>query len=367
MNERRKIALLTLPIKENYGGVIQIAALYHYLESKGYDPYLIRKKYDESLPKRIFRYLLSHNPLFFIYDYNNLTKREKQSAKLTAFIDSFFVRRTKAIYNRNDYMKIMKDFGVVIVGSDQVWRYKYVKENYRYYFLDYLSESTKKIAYAASFGVENWEGNNETISIIQKKLSEFDAVSVREDSGVQICSNTFKKDNVLHVLDPTFLPDVSFYHAIIERDKPSYKVNLFSYVLDNAPHVKEIIEYVSNKTSLEVNTIKLTEYQNRVNPSLSEWLYNFREAEFVVTDSFHGMIFSMLFSKQFVCICNKNRGYTRFKSILEVLGLEDRLVFDFDEQTLSSLLQTRINYDVIREKINTYKGLSEKYLLENLK
>src|SRR5690554_3247677 len=366
-NDIKKIGLLTMPVKENYGGIIQIAALYSFLETNGYAPYLIRKKYDESLSKRIFRCILSHNPLYFLYDYKNLTKREKQSSKLKSFIDNFFVNKTALSFNKEQYIKSVENMDAVIVGSDQVWRYKYVGKNYKYYFLDYLPPNTKKISYAASFGVDQWEGNQETVQNVEKLLAQFKAVSVREKTGVAICNDTFHYNKAVHVLDPTFLPEVSFYNKLIDKEKIQKKVRLFSYVLDNSDFVKEVIAHTSKSLNLEVDTIKLTDYKFSTNPSIAEWLYHFREADFVITDSFHGTVFSILFNKQFVCIGNKKRGYTRFESLLSLLNLNDRLIFDYNVENINTLLNNKINYDAVEFLKQKQIETSKEFLLKSLK
>lgn len=361
-----KIGLLTMPVKENYGGIIQIAALYAFLESKGYTPYLIRKKYDEKASKRLFRWVLSHNPLYFIYDYKNLAKREKQSSKLQSFIDNFFVNKTTLAFNEQQYKNSVQKLDAVIVGSDQVWRYKYVKANYRYYFLDFLPSRIKKIAYAASFGVDEWEGNKETVQNVEKLLAQFSAVSVREKTGVAICNDTFHYNKAVNVLDPTFLPEVSFYNNLIDKEKIQKKVRLFSYVLDNSDFVKEVIAHTGKSLNLEIDTIKLTDYKFSANPSIAEWLYHFREADFVITDSFHGTVFSILFNKQFVCIGNKKRGYTRFESLLDLLNLKERLIFDYTPENINNLLNNKIDYNAVEVLKQKHIGASKEFLLKSL-
>lgn len=362
----KKIGLLTMPVKENYGGIIQIAALYAFIESNGYTPYLIRKKYDEKTLKRLFRWVLSHNPLYFLYDYKNLTKREKQSSKLQSFINEFFTNKTSWSFNKEQYQKSIQNLDAVIVGSDQVWRYKYVRSNYKYYFLDYLPSKTKKIAYAASFGVDQWEGNQETVQKVESLLNQFSAVSVREKSGVDICKDTFHYNKAVHVLDPTFLPEVGFYNNLIDKEKIQKKVSLFSYVLDNSDFVKEVIAHTSKSLNLEVDTIKLTDYKFSTNPSIAEWLYHFREADFVITDSFHGTVFSILFNKQFVCVGNKKRGYTRFESLLDLLNLKERLIFDYTPENINSLLNNKIDYNAVEFLKQKQIETSKAFLLNSL-
>lgn len=361
-----RVGILTMPVKENYGGIIQAAALYHFLEKEGWQPFLIKKKYDESPAKAILRYILSNNPLYKLYDYKNLTKREKRALELNRFINKFFVNKTKNTYNRKQFVKQASKFPTIIVGSDQVWRYKYVNKDYRYYFLDYLPPTTKKISYAASFGVDIWEGPTPTKDVVTELLRGFYAVSVREDSGVIICNNTFNIPNVHHVLDPTFLPGLDFYERIINEENLTKKVELFTYVLDKGNHVSQTLRYLSDRLKMEVSSIELTNFQNSNNPSIGEWLYYFRTASFVFTDSFHGVVFCILFEKQFVCLANKTRGYTRFESLLRMFDLQNRIVFDYDSSKLEKMLSDPIDYTKIRETKNRYVELSKEFLINNL-
>src|SRR5690606_38187267 len=142
------------------------------------------------------------------------------------------------------FIKSTEGFDAIIVGSDQVWRYKYVGKNFRYYFLDFITKPTKKISYAASFGIDNWEGPNDTVPLISRLLADFQAISVREDSGVVICKETFGVDDTRHVLDPTFLPEIEFYDNIIDVEGISKTIQLFSYVLDKGKHINQTLEYL---------------------------------------------------------------------------------------------------------------------------
>src|SRR5690606_19479201 len=111
--------------------------------------------------------------------------------------------------------------------------------------------------------------------------------------------------------------------------------------------------HTSKSLNLEVDTIKLTDYKFSANPSIAEWLYHFREADFVITDSFHGTVFSILFNKQFVCIGNKKRGYTRFESLLGLFNLKERMIFDYTTENINNLLNNKIDYnqvEVLKQK-----------------
>lgn len=364
-----KIGLLTMPLIDNYGGIIQIAALYHFLETEGYTPYLIDKKYNLPKWKVIIKTALEYNPFYKIYDFNSYTRRRLYLKLINTFIDSFFVNKTNSIFNKRDLCNETKKFSAIIVGSDQVWRYKYVKNDYENYFLDFASNGIKKLSYAASFGVDEWEGPKETTLKVSKYLSDFNAISVREDSGVDLCKSVFNIENSEHVLDPTFLPEISFYNNLIISENHSEKVELFSYVLDKSVDKEKYIENISKTLNLNISTINLENNFDNQNfkPSIGEWLSHFKSAKYIITDSFHGMVFSIIFNKQFIALGNKGRGLSRFTSLLRLLGLEDRLLIDItNKNKTSDLLNTIIDYKTVNKKISLLRKRSIDFLLNNL-
>src|SRR5690606_243089 len=211
MLKQKKIGLLTMPLIDNYGGIIQIKALYHFLNSNGFKAYLIDKKYNIPFYKNLIKKILSHNPFYKIYDFNKYTARRLYLRNINNFIADEFENKTKEIFNVPALIKESKKFDTIIVGSDQVWRYAYVKKDLDVYFLDFVSNNQKKISYAASFGVDFWEGDLNTKKNVTNYLKSFNAISLREDSGVKIVESMVDKE-AKQVLDPTFLPDISFYN-----------------------------------------------------------------------------------------------------------------------------------------------------------
>ena len=119
--------------------------------------------------------------------------------------NSKFLKLTKKIQNTKDFKNLNNEFDTFIVGSDQVWRTVWLKEKSLHYFFDFVNDDKKKIAYAASFGVDYWEGTPELTEKIKPLIKKFDYISVREESGIDICKNTFGIDNAVCVLDPTLM------------------------------------------------------------------------------------------------------------------------------------------------------------------
>src|SRR5690606_150256 len=367
MDKKKKIGLITLPLLDNYGGIIQISALYHFLDSKGFETYLIDKKYNLSAQKVLLKKILANNPFYKIYDVRNYTHRRKHLIYIKKFIDRIFVNKTKEVFDINQLKNLTKDFEAIIVGSDQVWRYEYVTRDLEVYFLNFTEKNQKRISYAASFGVDSWVGDKESQRKVKSYLKNFDSISVREDSGVTICHDIFEVDAV-HVIDPTLLVDVSFYNKIIDFEKHDKKIEIFNYVLDQTSSKKELIEKISENLNKKIDVIDLQENIKSGIPktSISEWLYHFKSADYIITDSFHGTVFSIIFNKQFIAIANKGRGVTRFVSLLKQLGLESRLIFEDDFQDIDQMISQKIDYSVVNSKLQDLKKKSSDFLLNNI-
>jgi len=372
--EVKKIGLLTLPLIDNYGGIIQLTALNHYLQSQGYETVHLNKRYKISSFKAFVRVVLKWNPLFKLFDFKNHARKDRYITHLNSFISREFPTATSSIYTSKELSEKVNQLNLdaVIVGSDQVWRMLYIKDNYKDYFLSFVdSERTKKIAYAASFGLDVWE-QPDVVSVVKILLKDFTSVGVREDTAVGICENTFDIRKVNHVLDPTFLPELKYYDSIIEKEYSTKKdIRLFNYVLDKSVQKEKIINEVSGYFQLDVDSIYLENNIEQLKkiktfkPSMGEWLYHFKNANFIITDSFHGTVFSIIFNKQFLTIGNKARGLTRFTSLLKALGLLDRLIVEGNEN-YDEIVKVKIDYNTVNEKLADLRALSKAFLKHSL-
>lgn len=367
-----KIGILTLPIAENYGGILQAVALYRYLHNQGHDVVLIYKdSYQKPLKKIVKNILLSSAFDFLnIKRVKNHKELQKRKAFHRTFVEKEIYKISENLYTKQDLENFAnkENFDAVIVGSDQVWRKAYINDkHYKSYFLDFVDgNKTKKIAYAASFGKDYWEGKDD-IEDIAKLLSDFKAVSTREKSGVAICKNSFGFSDAKHVLDPTMLMDKEFYiDEIISKYDTSRvsKGGLLTYVLDEEDEKKEIIDFV--KENMPINKVYHLKGFNtsQTTYSVPEWLASFSNADFVVTDSFHGMVFSIIFEKDFLVIGNEGRGLDRFVSLLTLLGLEDRLILNKSELNKEKL--KKIDFINVKEILNKEQKISEEFLEKNI-
>lgn len=330
-----KIAILTQPLHNNYGGLLQAFALQHHLKNIGHDVLTVSFGWRYELPYfgiksvigNVVRKYILRRPIGSVLPITDEQKREigQHTNRFTAE----HIRTTQDIYSISelDYIKNY-NFDAYIVGSDQVWRPAY-SPGMSAFFLSFLDENekAKRVAYAASFGVDHCdEFSSEQLVDYGKLLNRFDAIGVREDTAVELCHQNFGVD-AQHVIDPTLLLDKEVYCKLVEQDRtPKNNGNMMVYVLDKAPEKQEIIQLIANERGLTPFTVMPE--NNGVYPPVTQWLRGFMDAEYVVTDSFHGVAFSIIFNKPFIAIGNRDRGLARFTSILKLFNLESRLVFN---------------------------------------
>lgn len=361
-----KVGILTLPIKDNYGGILQAAALYEFLESYGCEVKLIQKAHYYPFWKKSLIGLLEYIPSQNIKGFRS---RRINKEKHQKFIDEYLPNKTKVIETREELAQVARfeGFDAVVVGSDQVWRMQYIdKVYYGAYFLDFLEgTNTLRIAYAASFGVDYWQAPLKTQEI-RKLLSKFDAISVRESTGISICSE-LGRDDVAHVLDPTLLVEKKFYETLLSNKLTSQVSDrILCYILDQTSFTDAVQNKVFGKISnAEIKYIfdSKSPYQKHTIP---EWLKEFFEASFILTDSFHGMVFAIIFNKPFVVVVNQGRGAARFESLLNRLGLQNRMVHKNASYDVNHLIETPIDYDEVNSRLNTWRQESKNYLKASL-
>lgn len=375
-----RIGILTLPLHTNYGGILQAYALQTVLERMGHEVVVFDTPNKNFLPplwklplsfsKRIVLKFLGKTNRVFIERYNNKVC-SVMTQHIQPFVDTYIHR--KVIHSFKDLKQ--EDYDAIIVGSDQVWRIIYfpglwLGQQIENAYLDFAKNwNIKRIAYAASFGTENWEYEEEQTKKCKNLLHKFDAVSTREVDGVKFCKAKFEVD-AHHVLDPTMLLSMDDYMALFQKaNTPKSEGTLLNYVLDETEEIDCLINKVATDKHLVPFAVNNPfEYddskplQQRIKPSVETWLRGFYDADFVITDSFHACVFSIIFKKQFVVVGNKERGMSRFESLLKSFGLEDRLV---DAHCDVSTLQ-QIDYDNVYNIYDKLKKSSMKYLSGSL-
>lgn len=378
-----KIAILTQPLHTNYGGNLQNFALQTALKKMGHEPVTIdrhatiklRTKLKLGYFKRLASHYLKGTPKPKARDYLGTSKDKRDRAHVIRFIETY-INKTPRLYSDQAVQKAFaeKRFDAVIVGSDQCWRPIY-SPNISTYFLDFLEndQSIKKIAYAASLGTEKWEFDEQQTQMAQRFIKQFDAVSVREKQAVELVKDKLNTE-ASFVLDPTLLLDKDDYLKVIDAHQPPLptRKGVYTYVLDAGGWKGQVINQVAEtlNTSVFNNQPKATianpsdNSDDYVIPSIEGWIKGFADADFVVTDSFHGTVFSILFNKPFVSLLNAERGAARFYSILSEFGLEDRLVAGYDEAKVGFLLNQETDWQQVNAKLEKLKQNSKGFLQE---
>lgn len=215
----------------------------------------------------------------------------------------------------------------LIVGSDQVWNPRMGSSDIKDRFLQFAEDSSvTKIAYAASFGVDKWVYSPEQTDAARRLARKFDAVSVREESGIALCRRHLDVE-AEWVLDPTLLLHKGDYEKLC-RDIPVHRNFLMAYILDADREASRYVESVATKRNLPVEYVYADAYMSL---TIQEWLAMFRDTDFVITNSFHGTVFSIIFNKPFLVLPNERRGLARIQSLLSLFKLEKLLIDDMSE------------------------------------
>lgn len=338
-----RIGILTLPLHTNYGGILQAYALQTVLERMGHEVKVINKpmphaslpvwKWPYSFPKRIIKkYVLrEHVGIFQERHFNQYINALRHNTQ--AFIDKNIHQR---ILTELDEIK-EDELDAFVVGSDQIWRSVYFHLHWTFLpdaFLDFTKGwNVKRVSYAASFGRDDIkEYTNDEIAIIKEDIKMFDAVSVREQSGIDICKLLGVKAKCL--IDPTMLLKAEDYKSLLGKTDTTEDSILCSYVLDPNPEIDNFKNQLAEQKRLHIveTNSKIDDphatLKERIQPPVENWLLTFERASFVITDSFHACVFSILFHKQFIVVGNKERGMARFNSLLSIFGLGNRMIYD---------------------------------------
>lgn len=344
-----KVGILTQPLINNYGGLLQAWALQRSLDSMGHEAIIINREFrrtkDLPLLHRIITTIKKEVNIRLGRESKKPRLKESQNnyirKNIIAFVTQRYLGVSPDLYTESQLKSYISStsFDGYIVGSDQVWRPRYSPE-LADYFLDFVKDNKniKRVAYAASFGVDTWEFNDAQTAMASRLLPLFDLVTVRETSGINLIRDNLS-GKATHVVDPTMLMNKEDYQNLIDCSTVPLKESdgeLFCYVLDKSQELISTIQACVKAMNLKpfhcnalrkVNSQEdLDNIEECVFPPVEQWLKSFSDAKMIVTDSFHGTVFSIIFNKPFWVVANKDRGLTRFSSLLKMFELEDRIV-----------------------------------------
>lgn len=375
-----KIGIFTLPLHENYGGIVQAYALQKVIRDLGHDVETINEEYhDAPLPlyrvvgrfvKGVLRWIIRRfqgRSCYILYD-----EKLKELRPLLWENPQKFVKENIALSRKVKSPSEIKEneYDCILVGSDQIWRPKFYwnVEDAQLYFTKSW-KNVKRMTYAVSFGSDIWEYKGKDYQIIKEMLPLYEALSFRETSGVEMCYQHFGLESLQHI-DPTMLLQKDDYIKLLKKSNmPKSEGNLFYYVLDETIEKRNMAYTISKMKGLkmfEIMPSKKNEYfliEDRKVKPVEAWLRSFYDADYVVTDSFHGCVFSILFEKQFVVYGNKKRGLSRFETLLKTFHLEDRLISSIDD--LSHISGT-IDYSAVNIILESKRKEAFSYLTLHL-
>lgn len=334
-----KIGILTHPLEVNYGGILQAYALSTILKEMGHKVEVLKRVYDKPLYKRILIQLLTslghpryNNPKYrnlrrFVSEHINYTRPLHTSSQLSSYVKSHTL-------------------DAVIVGSDQVWRSDYAMSFGFDYFLDFVPAGILRLSYAASFGLSDWMYTSDQTLRINELLHTFKAVSVRETSGKTLCSDHLGVQAEV-VLDPTLLL-TSEHYSKLASPKLLEESYIFVYWLGSEEGKQKALSKIKSD---RCSVIDISLRGDEILLSIEDWLSYIRYADHIVTDSFHGCVFSILFEKPFTICANDVGGNGRLDSLFEVLNIDPT---------------HEINYSELRVRLTELRKSSMHFLKESL-
>lgn len=341
-NKEKKIRILTFHSAYSYGAVLQTYGLFTFL-----------KKHFKDVKVVDFR--CPHFSLTF--DWKKI-KSWLIYPKFTEFKRK--IKFTKQVYAEELRVRGI-DADILVVGSDQVWNQNITKD-YSDIYLGNLGKSTRRIiSYAASIGKSELNENEK--KLMGEMLPKFSEVSVREKEAVDLCEGVGVKE-VKHVIDPTFLVDD--YSKLIGNVKEKDELGLF--VLDNSgTECFDAAKYISDKLGLKPKVINKAKSQKGFKivpfPGIRRFLREIAKSKFMITNSYHGLAFSIIFSKQFAYVTTNPKLQSRAKSLLEICGLESRMFFSYDDLKISEIWNKSIDYDKVDSRLAPFIKKSKEFLI----
>lgn len=380
-----KIGILTQPLINNYGGILQNYALQKILKDNGHEVVTLDWR-----PKDPPRYIIILSAIkTFLnklvgrsrhYRYQ-LSRKEENiiNQNFTKFIDKYINHTSKSQTIDGLRIQMLNErCEALIVGSDQCWRPSYCYGFETAMFCDFAeSDNIIKLTYAVSLGTDVWEYSVEQTKVLRRLIKSFSFVSVRENSAIGLCNKELGI-NPIQVLDPTLLLRKDDYLELINNAHIHESSRLFYYILDPTESKRSFVQSVANSMNLSTFTI-LPKYQAEIRtkynvknnisdcifPPIENWIQAFADASVVVVDSFHGCVFSIIFNKTFWVIGNEHRGLSRFTSLLSMFNLESRLVSENQFNHID--VNSKIDWNRVNSILDSKRSFCLDLLLSQLK
>ena len=363
-----KVDLITLHNVKNYGSALQTYATQKILEKLGCEVEVINYFRKDLIEEHLIENRINTSTVF---SKNFLTKFlgkmfikpsvEKQCEKFNKFLNNNIKLTPKKYYSNEELKNDLPIADIYCTGSDQVWNSDWNNGIEKPFFLDFVPDNKKRISYASSFGKESLNNNEKKIT--QEMLKKYQYISVREKSAKKIIEDLGIK-NVEHVLDPTLLLNKEEWENLKVDIKHKGKYILVYQLNTKNPEFDKYVKKLSKYKKMPIVRVSNVSYQRFkygkfVNcPTVEEFISYFLNAEYIVTDSFHATAYSINFGKKFLCIFPKKFS-TRLQSILDLTGLQERKVTDFNK---FDTIDNQIDYEKVNGIINVERNKSINYL-----
>lgn len=343
----------------NYGSQITYYALNKVLKREGYSTVMIANPLS---PNASYGENISCEGL---PEWNPISFASRQGYKITPFYPMQDMWRVNSICKR------------FLIGADQMWNY-YLSSPYKYsYFFDFVSDEKPKISYATSMGIDTYPAPKEYKEKVSEYLARFSALSVREDFSKELVRNLFHLE-AEKVLDPVLLCTKDEYGDLIIHTHENY---IFAYILDPNAELGEVLRAAVEKTNKDLYVVfdmagNMEEQRKRLNvsderihfvdiPSTEGWISYYYNADFIITDSFHGTCFSLIFEIPFYSKRNEKRGGKRFDELISIAGIESR-VFKTSREMINTISEVGLTdiaeFSEIHGRLDNYKEKSIAWL-----
>lgn len=356
MNTKRT-GILTLSSAQNYGAVLQSFSLMRFIQDNYGDTEII--DFTPSFILGRYSLIRIENTSITSAVFSFIKGIIKLPIPLLTRIRFECFKKKYCSFSEKKYVKVIKEdlYDQYIVGSDQVFNLS-LTSNDTTFFLPFVTDARKKATYAASLGLDNVSKEQE--AIYRNGLEGFTNISIRENSGANIIRKILPEKQVLFHIDPVFLHDKKFWSDIAYSYKTRGKYVLI-YSLANEAVMKSVKTAKENYPDYRIYII--SDSVSKADPDINnirgvgprQFLGLIRDAECVITNSFHGCAFSIIFEKDFFVIPFRNTS-SRMVNLLELLGLEDRLL-----KTYLSIRKEKIDYVTVRERIQSEIDRSRDY------
>lgn len=339
-----KINLLTIHWGCSYGGTLQTYSTIKLLEKLGHQVTLINLVHPDST------FMAKYKSFYSLWD-------SGVYVSFSMFRRRHFPNMTKKMYQITTSKIPSCDY--FVVGSDQVWNENITTSLKKSYFFDFVKD-TPRISLSSSFGKDSFDWPLEYQKFVSDALRKFKAISIREASGVAFCHDCLNV-NAIQLLDPTLL--WGQFDDLIKRAKPKHQI--FPFIFKNNEEAGTITNTVSS--TLGVPIFSYNYYNRLFGRSPQAWLANMKNSDFIITDSFHGLAFSLLFHKRFIVLCADSKKFTRLQSLLKLVNLEERHVSSLsDLKNRIHILNEEIDYSKVDSILNEKREIAISFLKQEI-